>query len=397
MTEPAAAAPEDDETPNERETGSVELLWDLVFVFAVTQVTTLFAADPSWKRFGQSMIVLALIWWAWSAFVWATDALEPESLSLRRQLLIATVLIFVAGLSLPHAFGDEVWPFAIAYVLVRFIHLWMYADASRGGTAARPAILGFAISVGAGMLLLLVGAALGGVGQVVLWLAALAIDYGGPGWLTRARLRGLQRVAVAHFADRYGDFIIICLGESIVAIGVGVSERGHALSAALVVIATLGVLIALAMWWTYFDAIAARAQERLRGHVDPVLAASDAYSYLHLIIVAGIIIFAGAIKVVVHNRLGQPMPAAGRLAFDGGIATYLIGVAVFRLRLLGEHSPARLTTAAVLAASAILGGDLPAWLITASATAVMLALCAVEFSARRRQTASAVRGAPAQT
>jgi len=361
---------------SERRTTPVELLWDLVFVFAVTEVTTLFAHDTSWARLGEAMIVLALVWWAWSAFVWAANAQEEESRTLRVCLLAGTVLIFIVGLAVPNAFGRTSLLFAVAYALVRFLHLGVYVDASRRGHAGMAAILGFAVTVAIGMVLLVVGALTHGWARAVLWLLALAIDYAGPAWLTRERLRGLQQVAVSHFAERYGAFVIICIGESIVAVGVVIAERP--LTPGLVIAAALPVVTAVGMWWTYFDRTADRAQERLRVHEDPVLAAADAYSYMHLIIVAGIIIFAGGVKLVVHNSVSAPMPDAGRLAMCGGVALYLIGLAAFRLRILGEHSYGRLAVALALVVLFAAGGGLPAWAIGAGIAALVGALCAGE-------------------
>lgn len=384
--ESASPEPPEPAPAPERETSAVELLWDLVFVFAITQVTALLAARPSWGRFAQSMLVLALIWWAWSAFVWASNALEADSRRLRGFLLLATVLIFIVGLALPHAFGDEGVLFASAYVLVRMVHMKLYLDAARAGRAGVRAILGFAVTTGIGMVLLIIGALAGGWARDALWAAALAIDYAGPAWLTRARLRGLQQVAVAHFADRYGDFIILCLGESIVAIGVGVAGTEHHLGVALVATATLALLIALGMWWTYFDSVADAARERLRSHDDPVLAAADSYSYLHLLIVAGVIIYAGGIRMVVHDRLGSPMPEPGRVAFCGGVALYLVGVSAFRLRMLGEVSWGRLGAAVSLLALCAATSDLPAWTVGAGATAVIVGLCGLESVAEHRRS-----------
>ena len=163
----------------------------------------------------------------------------------------------------------------------------------------------------------------------------MAIDYAGPAWLTRERLRGLQRVAVAHFAERYGLFVIICLGESIVAIGVAGNRRPAHLGAELITAVTLALAITIGMWWTYFDRFAATAEERLRDHDDPVLAAADGYSYLHLLIVAGIITFAVGARVLV-GHVGGPMAGAPRLALCGGVALYLVGHVGFRWRLSGD-------------------------------------------------------------
>jgi low temperature requirement protein LtrA len=374
----------------ERRTSPVELLWDLVFVFAVTRVTTLLSRDLSWAGLGRALLVLALVWWAWSAFVWAANAQDTASPTLRLVLLLAMVLTFVAGLALPQAFGDEAPVFAAAYAAVRFLHLALYADASRKGNASWAAIAGFAITVAIGMALLVAGSLAGGTARVVLWTLAAAIDYAGPAWLTRERLRGLQRVAVAHFAERYSLFVIICLGESIVAIGVGASEQRF--DAKLVAGVTLGLLITVALWWTYFDRFAAAAEERLRGHDDPVLAAADAYSYLHLVLVAGIIVFAVGVKLAVHD-VGAPLGDAPRLALCGGVALYLLGHVAFQLRLVGAVGAEKLVAVAALLALYAIGGGLAALALAGAVTGVLGAMCAVEsVSARRAEPRRATAG-----
>jgi low temperature requirement protein LtrA len=359
----------------ERRTSPVELLWDLVFVFALTQVTTLLSHDLSWRGFGHGMLVLALVWWAWSAYVWAANAEQEESRALRGVLLVALVLIFIAGLSVPHAFGDRATLFVCTYAGVRLLHLALYAHASRRGSASWSAIAGFATTVVVGMALLLVGSFLDEPTRVVFWVLAVAIDYAGPAWLTRERLRGLQRVAVAHFAERYSLFVIICLGESIVAIGLSANERP--MDADLISAVALGLLATIGLWWTYFDRFASTAEARLREHDDPVLAAADGYSYLHLVIVAGIILFAVGVKVSIHD-LGEALSDAARLALCGGLATYLIGNVAFRLRMIGAVSYAKLAGAVGLLAVFALGGGLSALWVMALATLVLTALCALE-------------------
>ena len=370
----------------ERRTTPIELLWDLVFVFAVTQVTTLLWHDLTWAGFGRAMLVLALVWWAWSAYVWAANAQTAASAALRACLLVSLVSIFITGLSVPHAFGSEGTLFAVSYAVVRFLHLALYADASRQGNAAWSAIAGFALTVALGMGLLIAGSFFTGTARIVLWVLAAAIDYAGPAWLTRERLRGLQRVAVAHFAERYSLFVIICLGESIVAIGVGAlgvtAERS--LSAELVVAVALGLLITVAMWWTYFEGLAEAAAEQLRRHQDPVLAAADAYSYLHLVIVAGIITFAVGVKVLARVSVAAALPGPARLALCGGVALYLVGNAAFSLRLLGTVEYEKLAVAAALLALYAVGGGLPAWVVAGAVAALMAGLCLAESEAVRR-------------
>jgi len=370
----------------ERRTTPVELLWDLVFVFAITQVTTLLWRDLSWRGFGRAMLVLALVWWAWSAFVWAANAQVADSPTLRACLLISSIAIFITGLSVPHAFGSEATLFAVTYAVVRFLHLGLYADASKRGNASWAAIAGFAVTVIIGMALLIAGSFASGAVRTGLWVLAAAIDYAGPAWLTRERLRGLQHVAVAHFAERYSLFVIICLGESIVAIGVGAlgSSSERALTGELVVAVALGLLITIGMWWTYFEGFAARAEERLHEHDDPVLAAADGYSYLHLVIVAGIITFAVGVKVLTRDSVSTPLPDPARLALCGGVAMYLVGHAAFALRMVGEVEYGKLAVAAALLVLYAVGGGFAAWVLAVAVTALLGALCVVEAEPARR-------------
>src|SRR3954451_6913180 len=371
----------------ERRTTPVELLWDLVFVFAITQVTSLIAQDLSWAHVGRGLLVLALVWWAWSAFVWATNASDPDSAVLRAVLLVATVLIFVCGLVLPRAWEDQAVLFVVAYAGVRFMHLGLYADVSRRGNASWSAIAGFGAAVVAGMVLLLAGALLHDhVLRALLWIAAAAIDYAGPAWLTRERLRGLQEVAVAHFAERYGLFVIICLGESIVATGLGAGEQD--VTAALIAAVVFSVATTIGLWWTYFDVTAGEAEDCLRGHDDPVLAAADSYSYLHLVLVAGIIVFAVGVKAVVHD-VHHEMGDGARLALCGGVALFLAGHAAFRLRLLRVLSVPRLGAALAVLVLFLVSAHLEAWAVAGLLALVVAAMCGWE----RRPGAQAARWA----
>jgi low temperature requirement protein LtrA len=360
-----------------RRTSNVELLWDLVFVFAVTQISTLLVRDLTWAGFGRAFLVMALVWWAWSAFVWTANADDPNSGAVRGVLLLATVLIFITALALPQAYGAGAVLFAAAYTVVRLLHLALYADVWRRGHASFRAIIGFAITVLVGMALLIAGAVIGGVWLIVLWIAAAAIDYAGPGLLTRRQLVALQAVAVEHFAERYSLFIIICLGESVVAIGVGAASRG--LDATTIAGTALMLLITIALWWSYFDRLATAAEDGLRTSAAPVLAASDAYSYLHLILVAGIIVFAAAARIAV-GRVDVPLATAESLALGGGIAIYLCGLVAFRARITHRFGLATALGAVAAAAVGIAGANTAAWV---EALALLGILGMVELVERR--------------
>jgi len=365
----------------ERRTSPVELLWDLVFVFAVTQVTALITHELSWRGAGRGLLVLALIWWAWSAFVWAANAADPDGLALRAALLISMISIFITGLAVPHAFGSEDTVFAVSYAAVRFIHLALYADASRKGNASWAAIAGFGTTVVIGMTLLVIGSFFDGAVRAALWVIAAAIDYAGPAWLTRERLAGLQAVAVAHFAERYGLFIIICLGESIVAIGVGAS--GRAIDFELIAAVAMSLAIVVGLWWTYFDRFADDAEERLRRHENPVLAAADGYSYIHLLLVAGIVLFAVGAKAAIAH-VSDPLADGEQLALFGGVALYLAGHAAFRLRMTGAVERAKLLAALLAVVGAVVTNGADAWLALLVLAALLASLVLRESTMDRR-------------
>jgi low temperature requirement protein LtrA len=365
----------------ERRTTPVELFWDLAFVFAITQVTHFLLFHLTWGGFGRGMILLALIWWAWSAFVWAANAQSEDSPTMQLALLVSLILIFLAGIAVPDAFGAEATLFALTYSGVRLIHLGLYVDASRRGNASWESIVGFGAATLAALALLVIGSFFDVAMQTVFWAVALAIDYAGPAWLTRARLRGLQQVAVAHFAERYGLFVIICLGESIVAIGL--AANGSPVDAGLLVAVGFGLLATIGLWRTYFGELAVNAEKRLReDDGDVVLAAADGYSYLHLLIVAGIVIFAAGVREVVEAPslyLSDPI----RLCLCGGIALYLLGHAAFRLRMVNQVVLAELFAAALAMAAFLVSDHLEGYLTVGLVAMILMALVITELRRSR--------------
>jgi low temperature requirement protein LtrA len=268
---------------------------------------------------------------------------------------------------------------------VRILHLLLYVDASRRGGAALPAIGGFAGTVGIGIVLLVAGALTSGTARVVLWIAAAAIDYAGPVWIGRHRIRGLQRVAVAHLAERYGLFIIICLGESI--FDVGTAVRSH-LTAGAVTVVSIALLITIGLWWTYFDRAAGLARDALARSREPVLAASDGYSILHLPLVSGILVFAVGAKEAV-TAFNQPLAADTRLALCGGIALYLVGHVAFLGRMLGSVEVAELAAAGVALALFALTASVSAVVVCALLLADLVGLIVYQTFAASGGTVTA--------
>ncbi|HEX2504561.1 MAG TPA: low temperature requirement protein A, partial [Miltoncostaeaceae bacterium] len=267
----------------------LELFFDLVFVLALTQCTALMADEPSWTGMGKGMLVLGVVWWAWVGYSWLTSVVEPEETLARLTIFGAMAAMLVVALSIPQAFGDWGLLFAVAYAVVRLAQIALFALASRDEPLLRRSLLiglTWSTVVAAG---LLVGAAFAdGVLQGLLWVAALVIDLAGP------QLFGVEgwRLEPGHFAERHGLIVIIALGESIVAIGVG-AEFG--LDAGIVAAAVVGIAIAGALWWLYFDVVALVAERRLANAApgrEQNAIARDSFSYLHLPMIAGIVLLA---------------------------------------------------------------------------------------------------------
>jgi len=226
----------------------LELFFDLLFVLALTQCTTLMVNNPTWEGVAQGVVVLALLWWTWTGYAWLTSVVDPEEGAVRLALLASMAALLIAALAVPDAFGDQALEFALAYGVVRAAHIALFVLASRGDPMLRRSVAGLATSTAAGVGLLIGGALLGGAGQAVLWALALLLDMGAPyffgaeGW----------RLAPAHFAERHGLVIIVALGESIVVLGVG-TDLGLTLS--LATTAVLGIVLVFELWWTYFDVL----------------------------------------------------------------------------------------------------------------------------------------------
>ncbi len=351
----------------------LELFFDLVFVLALTQCTTLMARTPTWEGLLKGLLVLGMLWWSWVGYAWLTSVVDPEEGAVRLAMFAAMAAFLVAALCVPGAFGSEALLFACAYAAVRGAHIVLFMLASRGDTALRHSVLGLAASTAVGVGLLFVAALTSGALQLGLWGLALVLDAGGPylfgaeGW----------RLVPGHFAERHGAIVIIALGESIVAIGVGAKAT---LDAGIVAAAVLGVVVAAAMWWAYFDVAAIVAARRLakaapgreRNEI-----ARDSYSYLHFPMVAGVALIAVGIK---HTLIAvdDPLKLVPATALLGGGAMYLLAHVAFRLRNMHSLSTRRLICAIVLLALLPAGAVLPALLTLSVLAAVLCALIAYE-------------------
>jgi low temperature requirement protein LtrA len=308
----------------------LELFFDLVFVYAITQVTVLMSQELTWSGIGHGLLVLAAMWWAWTGYAWLTNTLEPEDSMARAGMFGGMAAMLVAALAVPNAFGVEAALFGAAYLLVRALNLLLFAVAGKRDQEFRRAVVRFAPTASVGSFLILVA---GYVDQdriqIALWLIAILALYAGPlidrglGW----------NISPAHFAERYGLIVIIALGESIVSIGI--ATAGIELTPAVIGASVLGLAVIAALWWAYFDVFAVLGAQQLAQTSGRARArlARDNYGYLHLPMIAGIVLFALGLKITIHD-VHQRLEMIPAFALCGGLSLYYLTHVIMRLRLV---------------------------------------------------------------
>jgi low temperature requirement protein LtrA len=362
--------------PVEREqrVSPLELFFDLVFVFAFTQVTTLLSSNPTWSGLEHALLLLTALWWAWAAYAWLTNTVDPGESLVWGTMLFASGAMFVGALALPEAFGSHGVVFGVAFLIVALMQLALYALAARGDPDLLQAILRITPSSIAGATLIAVAGFVHGGLKPVLWLIALVVGFFAPlvvrpsGW----------RLHPAHFIERHGSIVIIAIGESLVAVGLGVRHGG--LGAEEIGAAVLGFVVAAAFWLAYFDFFTIRAQQLLddRSGVQQLVLARDTYTYLHLPMVVGIVLFAFAVKTTlgdVHAELSI-VPA---LALCGGPALFLLAFVGLRFRVGRTVRGGRLVAAVVCAALVPVALGVQAIVALALVAAVWVVLHAYEL------------------
>lgn len=359
-----------------RESESVtplELFFDLVFVLAFTQCTALMADQPTWEGLAKGLLVLGVLWWAWVGYAWLTSIVDPEEGAVRIAMFAAMAALLVVALCVPEAFDDLALLFAIAYGGVRAGQVALLAIADRDDRALRHSTAGLAISTAVGTGILVAASFADGALQGALWALALTLDMGGPLVIDSSGWRLVPR----HFAERHGLIVIIALGESIVAIGVG---AGHDVDAGVVAAAVLGIVIAAMLWWQYFDVVAILAERRLsraeKGRVQNELG-RDLFSYLHLPMVAGIVLLALGMKKTLEH-VDDSLKLVPAVALLGGVALYLLAHVAFRWRSIHTVSTRRLGMAVAMLALIPAAVELPALATVGIVAALMVGLVAEE-------------------
>jgi low temperature requirement protein LtrA len=351
----------------------LELFFDLVFVLALTQCTALMAEQPTWEGVVKGVLVLAVLWWCWGGYTWLTSVVDPEEGAVRIVMFAAMAGLLVAALCVPDAFGDTALLFACAYGIVRACHIALFMLASRDDPDLRKSTVSLAVSTAIGVGLLVGAAFADGALQGALWVIALTLDLGGPflfaseGW----------KLIPSHFAERFGLIVIIALGESIVAIGIGAEDK---VDAGIVAAAVLGTAVAAALWWLYFDVVAIAAERRLSATApgrERNELARDSYSYLHFPMIAGIVLVALGFKKTL-GHVEDPLELVPAAALLGGTSVYLLGHVAFRWRTMHTLNRHRLICAVLLAALVPVGVELPSLATLALLAAILTALVAFE-------------------
>ncbi|GGS90113.1 low temperature requirement protein A [Nonomuraea spiralis] len=386
MTLPRKARPAVRPVGEDHRATPFELFFDLVYVFAITQLTGSMARERDAGGVLRGLLMLALLWGTWSGYTWLGNHSRADGGLLRGGMVVAMAAMFVVGLTIPEAWagGPGALVLVGAYLLVRWVHLVVFAVAADGDTGLRRQIAITWLPMTASAALLVSGTLLGSWTQVLLFAAALVVDWAGI-YLT-ARNGHWRLRSPAHMTERHGLFLILAIGESIVAVGAGAA--GRPVSVALLLAAVLGIALAVCLWWLYFDVAAEAAERGLRGvrGERQVMLAVEGYTYGHFPMIAGILLTAlGVEGVVAHAGGSAPLGVFSALALHGGVALYLVGHLLFRLRMRRTLGRRRLVAACAVLAAAPLAAVLPPPVGPAVVVAVLAVLIAVESTVTPRE------------
>jgi low temperature requirement protein LtrA len=379
---------------------TLELFFDLVFVFALTQITALMAEEPTGTGLLRGTLLIAVVWWCWVGYSWVSNMVKADEGLARVTMLVAMAAMFLVALAIPESFTDlpgglhGPTVFALSYLVLRAAHLAVFWLISGDDAGLRRQIGLFAPTMVGGTVLLLLAANTSGTAQLLLWLAAVVADYGGT---LVIGARGWRVNSARHFAERHGLIVIVALGESIVAIGVGVTHL--AISWPIVIAAILGLAVSASLWWAYFDTTVLLGEHALTSAEGQqrVSMARAAFTYLHLPMMLGIVMLALGLKKVLtyvgdteHHTLSDPLYGAPLWAMYGGVALYLLAHVGFAWRCYRALKGYRLVVAALLVALVPLVANLPALASLGVLSGLLIALNAVE-SVRFRERRDEVR------
>jgi low temperature requirement protein LtrA len=316
-----------DNSYDQRSQGNLELFFDLVFVYAMSQVSELVLTDPTWRGLAHAVLALLAVWWAWVGYTWLTNTFETRSAAHQATFIAAMAAMLVAASALPNAFGAGALVFGVALLVVRLIHAAKFlALSSHDSGDMRTAVRRIVPAFVAAPALIVVAAFVHPPARELLWILAACIDYGAP------MIHGMAGFPVAprYFVQRHGSIVIIALGEVIAQLGAAGTQEVY--RPAVILSLVLGVLIAATLWWTYFGLTTGAVRRLAQAWgTERANLARDAYSYLHLLPVAGTIAFAVGARASI-DRFDGPLPPVPALALTGGVALFYLGDVAYRWR-----------------------------------------------------------------
>lgn len=377
----------------------LELFFDLVFVFALTQVTDLMAEDPTVGHVVRGVLMLGVLWWSWTGYAWLGNIARADEGIIRVGMFLAMGAVFVAAITIPEAFDDGPGGlhgptvFALCYLAARLVHLFMFWIISREDRAFRGQILRWIPSLVVATALLLVAAQTEGTTQTLLWVGVVVVDLAG------AYVAGnnWRLASASHFAERHGLIILIALGESIVATGIGIAQIP--ISLPIVAAVLLGLAISGALWWAYFDVTALLTEHALAAAhgVQQIRLARFGYTMLHLPMIIGVVLLSLGLKKAIgyvagvdEHTLADPLYGVPLAALFGGTALYLLAHVLFKHCMTGQLSILRIVVAVLLIAVAPLMALVPALVSLTVLAVVTMAMVAIETH-RYREVRHAIR------
>jgi low temperature requirement protein LtrA len=376
---PAADPPRPGDGSEPIRVTTLELFFDLIFAFTLTQLASVLTRTFTGLSVLRVLLIFGLLWWMYSGYAWLTNTRSPVRTPERLLLVLGMAGFLVVGLAIPAGFGPDGLAFGLGYLLVVVVHSGLYLRVNRNILRIAPVNLSSA-------LLVIIAAFTSGVAEYALWAAALLIQAGSP---LVIRVGGRFEIRPAHFAERHGALVIVAIGESVAAIGIGAGLTRHTLDAQLVVAAVLGFALSVTLWWLYFGTGDDERGEQAMRAADPgrrPTLAVTAYFYAHMAMLLGIVFAAAGIAAAVSHGARAATPAA--VALGAGAAGFVAGTAGFRAALRTGRPWARLLTAAFALATITLGAFVAIEAQLALVTAGIVALLLGEGAdARRRRPA----------
>jgi low temperature requirement protein LtrA len=357
---------------------TIELFFDLVFVFTITQLTSLLVAEPTGAGVARAALIFGNVWWMYGGYAWLTNAVPPQAPVLRLLMLVGMAGFLVVALAVPDAFGDSGVAFGVGYLVVTAVHTGMFLRSSEGSAVRAMARLGPYNTITAA--LILVAGFTDGGARWALWTAAFVLHWTSPA-ITAV---GGFRIRAQHFVERHGLIVLIALGESVVAIGV--AGHGRELTAGVIITSLLGLALAAALWWLYFDGEDERAERALdeaSATRNPWLALF-AFGYAFLAVLGGVIVLAAGVKQAVAHY-DQPAGAATAWFLAAGVAVYVAALALVRFILRTGPLTVRLVMSGAALLTFVVGFEISPEAQLAALTLVLVAGITIESLTSRQR------------